>query len=71
MIRIDKKSDNIFLANQEHVDEKTIKEINQNRNINIDNSTVNADGAGSFSQGDIQETVANNIDQETGSNDDN
>ena len=53
---------NIFLGHQENISEKTMNEkINQSRNINIENSTVNATGAGAFSQGDIGGTVANNI----------
>ncbi len=69
MVLAQKESDNIFLAHQEHMEKKTVKESNQSRNINIENSTVNASGAGSFNQGDIQGTVANNINQGTASTD--
>ena len=69
MVLAQKESDNIFLAHQEHMEKKTVKESNQSRNINIENSTVNASGAGSFNQGDIQGTVANNINQRTASTD--
>ena len=73
MALANKESDqDIFLGHQENKSEKTVnKKIDNSRNINIENSTVNADAAGSFSQGDIQGTVANNINQETASNDDN
>ncbi len=68
---VNKETDkNIFLGHQENRSEKTVnKKINKSRNITIENSTVNADGAGSFSQGDIEGTVANTINQGTASTD--
>ena len=62
------KSDNILQVHQENSPEKIVnKKINQNRSTNIKNSTVNASGAGSFNQGNIEGTVANNINHETDS----
>ncbi len=71
MALANKESDqDIFLGHQENKSEKTVnKKIDNSRNINIENSTVNADGAGSFSQGDIEGTVANTINQGTASTD--
>ena len=54
----------------ENKEEKTMKtKINQSRNINIKADTVHVTGAGSLTQGDIEGTVANTINQGTASAD--